>query len=76
MEWFGYLLLFLITIIWVMYLYEAFRQNLFQGILTLLLPFYVFYFAFIRSIRSSATGILLSALVSLYLTLPLLSRFF
>jgi hypothetical protein len=45
-----HLLLAVITaLLWLCYVVEAFRDSTAQGLLTLLLPLYVLYYAFIRS---------------------------
>lgn len=56
-----------VGIFWVLYVVEAFRQDLRQGLLTLLLPAYVFYFATIKSRRARAWLWLLAATTVLML---------
>ena len=55
--------------LWVLYLVEGFKQNPGQGLLTLVVPFYVFYFAFIRSGRSPVIGVALTGLTALLVML-------
>ena len=52
-------LLFGFMLLWLLYLIEAFGQSPLQGILTLLVPLYVYYFMFIKSARSKSLGLLM-----------------
>lgn len=42
------LMFFFMALVWLLYTVEAFKQNVGQGLL-LFVPFYVFYFMFVRS---------------------------
>ncbi len=56
-------------IIWFMYVREAFRLSAGQGFMTLLVPFYAFYFAFVRSPRSRPLRLALVTFTCLFLLL-------
>ena len=65
------LLLILFAACWVMYLLEAFEQDPGQALLTLLVPFYLFYFAFIRSVKSTALRLSMTAFLCAFLGVKL-----
>jgi hypothetical protein len=64
------LLWVLVLCLWAAYVVEAFRESPGQGLLTALLPFYVLYYACIRSRRSPAGAwvLTLAALMVLWLS--------
>lgn len=56
-------------VIWLLYVAEAFRDSVAQGLLTLLLPFYVVYYAYTRARRARPMRIALVVLGLLFLRL-------
>jgi cell division protein FtsW (lipid II flippase) len=68
------LFLILFTACWVMYLLEAFEQDPGQALLTLLVPFYVFYFALIKSKRSPGAAVVTVLLFMVAVNLHFLVR--
>ena len=60
------LLLFGGLLFWLLYVIEAFRQNLGQGLLTLFIPLYVFYFMLVRSKSSAGRAGMLAAMTIAY----------
>jgi hypothetical protein len=56
---------------WLYYLVDAFKLNALEGILTLLVPAYVLYFAFIKSQRRRPYALALSVVTCLMFSLLL-----
>ena len=69
------LLLFGGLLFWLLYAIEAFRQNLGQGLLTLFIPPYVFYFMLVRSQSSAARAGLLAAMTIGYFAVAAIYEF-
>lgn len=65
------LLLVLFAIVWALYAVEAFRDSPAQGVLTVVVPAYVLYYAFIRSNRSPYIGLCGGALAVALLVIAL-----
>ena len=62
-----------ITVVWLVYLREAFGQSPGQGLLVLLVPPYVLHFALVRSLRGRALRIILFGGAALLLAVSLLA---
>lgn len=69
MELARFFVLLVAMVLWVMYVAEAWRQSLGQALLTLVVPFYVLYFAHIRSTGSWIARIALTSATVLFLVL-------
>ena len=67
-----------IGVLWLLYIIEAFGRRFADGMLTLLVPFYVLYFACIKSVKSRAyywALIILTGLLLLANTMSVLQRY-
>lgn len=61
--------LLVLILVWIAYLAEAWKQTAGQALLVLLLPGYVFYFAFVRSqygrpMRAALTALAATCIIS------------
>lgn len=71
----GYLLLALVVVLWGIYLYEAFRQDIGLGLLLLLLPVSVYYFCFVRSMKGAAMRLALVGASALWLVVSIVTSY-
>jgi hypothetical protein len=69
MEIARFAVLLIAMVLWVMYVAEAWRQSTGQALLTLVVPFYVLYFAHVRSSGSWITRTALTGFTVLFLLL-------
>ena len=69
MEFARFAVLLIAMVLWVMYLAEAWRQSAGQALLTLVVPFYVLYFAYVRSTATWITRTAMTSFTVLFLLL-------